>query len=1012
MALPTIFDLCVPREDILRGTITEADFAADLAQVLRGEAPPQYRDPALFFANTHPTRGLRDLLRNVCQRLGGGGGEVSAIYRLDTQYGGGKTHALIALAHAAHGLDGVADVAEFVDPAVLPRCGVRVAAFDGENADPANGRPLAQGLRAHTPWGELAFALRGKEGFAIVSRSDEQHVAPGADTLRELFGGEPALLLLDELAVYLRKVKGMPGARDQLTAFLTSLFKAVEGTPNACLVYTLAIGKEGKAVDAYSDENLYVADRMAEAESVSARKAVLLDPTAEDETAQVIRRRLFAAVDDAGAAQVIKAYSELWKTHAGSIPRERVKEDRAAELARGYPLHPELMATLMNKLATLGNFQRVRGMLRLLARTVAELWETRPAPTHAVHLHHVDLGHSPIRQEIVTRLGLPAFDPPIRNDVAATEDSKPALAQELDALHYAGLPPYGSFLARAILLHTLAFNEELKGCSVEELRYSLLAPGLDPSFFDDARQRFVAASAYLDDRLNVPLRFRTEANLTQIIRRQEGQVDAGEVRAQLNDRIKAIFSGQVFQSVPFAAGPHDVPDEPSDGRPYLVLIGYDAEAIRADAVAVPALVERIFRHRGATGTDLRRNLNSLVFLVADDARKDEMRKMMVRRLALEALKQPERLGELAQHQHDQVLDRFQRSELDVALAIQQCYRHLLYPSRHRLDGAVVDLAHTAIEVEKASEKPGMGQQQVVSALIGHKLRRSDDEPDSPTFIRDRTPLKKGQITTAALRNEFRRDPSLPMLVGDDIFIKGVRRGVEMGEYVYRSGDLLYGKDDPYAEIKIDEQSVVFTVAYAKQQGIWPRPVQAPKTAPPGPLSGPLSPPESPGSTTPPPRVISPPAPPGSFTSEGPLKQALTELWEKTRGGQIIAVAKLTMRLFDTADAMKMLSAVEAVASAEKTVVLHGSYETQAGGTLEMEFRGPVPDALPVKDFLLAQLRGSQSSHFGTTFELVFAGGLMLDGAAPENLTEKLAKYASGAAYVTATAQAQPQGMPT
>ena len=1002
MALPTIFDLCEPREDILRGTITEADFAADLAQVLRGEAPPQYRDPALFFANTHPTRGLRDLLRNVCQRLGGGGGEVSAIYRLDTQYGGGKTHALIALAHAARGLTGVADVAEFVDPALLPHGGVRVAAFDGENADPANGRPLAKGLRAQTPWGELAFALGGKEGFDIVARSDEQHVAPGADTLRELFGGAPTLLLLDELAVYLRKVKRQPDARGQLTAFLTSLFKAVEGTPNACVVYTLAIGKEGKAVDAYSEENLYVADRMSEAESVSARKAVLLDPTAEDETAQVIRRRLFSSVDDARAAEVVAAYAELWKTHAEAIPRERVKEDRAAELARGYPLHPELMATLMNKAATLGNFQRVRGMLRLLARTVARLWQTRPACAHAVHLHHVDLGHVPIRQEVVTRLGLPAFDPPIRNDVAAGDDSKPALAQELDAQHYAGLPPYSSYLARAVLLHTLAFNEELKGCTAEELRYSLLAPGLDPSFIDDARKRFIASSAYLDDRPHVPMRFLTEANLTQIIRRQEAQADAGEVRAQLNDRIKTIFAGQVFHPVPFAAGPHDVPDDPADGRPYLVLIGYDAESVRSDAVAVPALVERIFRHRGAAGTELRHNLNCLVFLVADEVRKDEMRKMMVRRLALEALRQPERLSELAEHQRDRVLELFQRAEQEVALAIQQCYRHLLYPSRLRLEGAAVDLAHTAIEVEKASEKPGMGQQQVVGALRGHKLRLGDDEPDSPSFVRDRTPLKKGQIATATLRNEFRRDPSLPMLVGDDIFVRGVRKGVELGEYVYRSGDLLYGKGDPFAEIKIDEQSVIFTMAYAKQRGIWPRP--APKVDPPPKgaedktITDPIPPPP-------------PPAIPGTFTSEGPLKQALTELWEKARGGNVVAVAKLTMRLFDAADAMKMLSAVEAVAGTDKSVQLKGSYETQAGGTLEMEFHGSVPDALPVKDFLVAQLRGSQDSHFETTFKLAFTGGLPMEGEAPKNLTDKLAKYASGAAYVTATAQAQPGGAP-
>ena len=77
-----------------------------------------------------------------------------------------------------------------------------------------------------------------------------------------------------------------------MTAFLTSLFKAVEGAPNAALVYTLAIGKDGRATDAYNEENQFIADNMAEAESVSARKATLLNPTEEDETVQVLRRRL------------------------------------------------------------------------------------------------------------------------------------------------------------------------------------------------------------------------------------------------------------------------------------------------------------------------------------------------------------------------------------------------------------------------------------------------------------------------------------------------------------------------------------------------------------------------------------------------------------------------------------------------------------------------------------------------------------------------------------------------
>ena len=119
MPVPTIFDLCRPREDILKGAVSEAEFAADLAQVLTGTASTDYSNPVRFFGNTYPTRGLKDLLANVCRRLSGAGGEAAAIFRLDTSYGGGKTHGLIALAHAARGMAGVVTPDEFIDRLVV-----------------------------------------------------------------------------------------------------------------------------------------------------------------------------------------------------------------------------------------------------------------------------------------------------------------------------------------------------------------------------------------------------------------------------------------------------------------------------------------------------------------------------------------------------------------------------------------------------------------------------------------------------------------------------------------------------------------------------------------------------------------------------------------------------------------------------------------------------------------------------------------------------------------------------
>ena len=1011
--VPRIFDTCQPRIDVLEGTITEADFAADLAQVITGEGNAEYLDPARFFANTYPTRGLKNLLENVCQRLSGTGGEVASIFRLDTSYGGGKTHGLIALCHAARGMDGVSNIAEFVDPSILPQTRVRIAAFDGENADPANGRRMSVGLLAYTPWGEIAYALAGEDGYERVRKSDESRVAPGAGTLRELFGHEPVLILLDELSVYLRKVRNIEDARFQLTAFLTSLFKAVESVPNAVLVYTLAIGKDGRETDAYNEENQFIADNMAEAESVSARKATLLNPTEEDETVQVLRRRLFESIDETRIPAIVDAYKACWMANRDDLPDDANRAETAETFGSTYPLHPEVLSTLTGKTATLGNFQRVRGMLRLLARTISHLWTEKPKDATAIHLHHVNPGYQPIRQEIVTRLGQSAYIPAITNDIAAGPVEKKALAEDIDAANHSGMPPYAVYVARTAFMHTLAFNDPLKGISQEQLRYSIVGPTLDISFVEEARRNFIAESAYLDDRPGAPMRFLAEANLSQIIRREEQHVDAGEARALLKHTIRSVFDNKTFEILHFPGGPFDVPDEVGDGRPKLSVMAYDGLTVGGSVDEVPELIERIFSRKGSEGSALRALRNNLVFVVADEARKEEMRRMASRRLALQELKKPERLKDLVEHQQAQVREMEGKSEHNLAIAIQQCYRHVFYPSRNRIGASGADLGHTAIDIHSASERPGTGQQQIVRVLRDlNKLRLSEDQPDSPVYVRDRTPLKKGQITTLALREEFSRDPALPMLIGNDIFIRGVRHGIEQGEYVYQRGDLLFGPDDPAATIMIDEQAVVFTMGYAVDAGIWPR---TPAGSPTNEIKG--EQPATPGGALTGPRPSPIPGRPGvyltgsepeTFNAEGILKEALVQLWEKARAKDVEAIEYLSIELFEANDAFRVISAAGGISGAEKNVKLTGGYETTEGGSFELVFRGSVSDAQPVKEFLDPQLRAARTQTIETAFQLTFAQGLSMHGDAAEKITERLARFSSGAAYVSATAKVEDQ----
>ncbi len=354
-------------------------------------------------------------------------------------------------------MKGVANIAEFVEPSLLPKTKVRVAALDGENSDPADGLTLEGDLRAYSLWGELAYRLAGADGYRRVQESDRKHIAPGADTIRELFGGEPTLIMLDEVSVYLRKVeRAQPGASNQFTAFLQALIKAVESAPNAALVLTLAVGKDSQARDAYREEHERAMVSLAEAEAVASRKATQMNPTEEDETADVLRRRLFDDVDMTAAVTVCDGYAQTWNNNRASLPHSAFTPEMKDQFRRGYPLHPETLSVLTDKIASLSTFQRTRGMLRLLARTVHLLWKDRPADAFAIHPHHINPGFGPIRDEITTRLAQSDYTPALKADVAAVAGDDPSTAQLLDVRFYPGQLPITSYIARTVFLHTLA----------------------------------------------------------------------------------------------------------------------------------------------------------------------------------------------------------------------------------------------------------------------------------------------------------------------------------------------------------------------------------------------------------------------------------------------------------------------------------------------------------------------------------------------------------------------------
>jgi hypothetical protein len=1012
MSVPSVVDRCTPRADILNGTLTEADFAARLGPVISRQGPVDYVEAKRFFENTYPTAGLKELVGQVLSRLIGQSG-ASAVYRLDTSFGGGKTHGLIALIHAAREGASIPNIGEFTSLSPLPQ-DVSVAAFDGEASDPSNGRTMQDGIRAYTPWGEIAAQLGGAEGYERIRKSDEERRAPGADTLAEVLGEKPVLVVLDELGEYLRKCPDA-GGRDQLAAFLKALFSAVESRANAAVVFTLAIRTDGKATDAFARENEEISRILAELESVSGRKATILNPTSDNETAAVLKRRLFERVDP--APEIVDAYLQLWENNRDRIDAQHQGAEARTALELSYPFHPDLLDTLTTKTATLADFQRVRGMLRILAKTVADVWTNKPADNALIHTHHINLGNEGIRREFTTRLNQSSFDSAILNDIDG-KAGRPALATIIDEEHFSGLLPYASYVARTIFVHTIAYNNELRGISPRHLHYSVLSPAADLNFVGTAEKAFIQGSAYLDDRPGAPLRFNAEANLTQIIAREERNLSDDVQRTELESRIKDIFGGNgSFELIAFPAGPFDVPDDVGDGKPRLALIHHQALEIDSAIDEVPELISTIYQRKGQDGTGLRQLRNNLVFLVADKRHLEHMRTTVSRHLALRELRRAERIGELADHQQMQVNELGRRSENDIAVAIQQCYRHLFYPSRTALGDGSVTLGLATIDQHSASERPGSGQVQIVRQLhdIG-KLKSPEDQPDQPAFIRDRTQLKRtGQMTAADLRAEFRRDPALPIHIGDSPFQKLVIKGITDGVFVYQRGDLVAGKGDPTPSIVIDDSSIISTAEYARDHGIFPRvPKGAESTAVPedgtGTRSGDAITGEKAGGETA--GGASPTSGTGdstsseTFTAEGVLRDALTTVFQKARAAKVASISRLSITPFEVSHIFMLLSVVEAVPNASKTSSLNVEFEMTSGTLITLTAEGAVADVKQLRDFVEPQVRAAAEKNVHAAIHLAFGdGGLQLSGDEPDKIGERLTRFGTSAAFVEATVEA-------
>lgn len=429
-------EVITPHEDVAGGGFSASEFAADLHLVHQGAATsPEYGDPVEFFNRTYLTEGLSDLLARALKRLSGDPG-ASPVVNLQTNFGGGKTHSMLALYHLFSGTpaaDFPEDVQRLIAANGIPELhtlGVKRVALVGTYLQPGAPSVKADGTEVRTLWGELAWQLGGRPAYDIVAEADKTGTNPG-DSLRLLFEQHgPALILIDEWVAYARQLvtdRELPaGSFETQFTFAQSLTEVVRGIPGIMLVVSIPASDAsdaaaGSDVEIGGEKGKLALDRL---QNVIRRVADQWRASSRDESFEIVRRRLFQAPDAAAMQQIeatAQSFIAMYRSEQSHYFPMHVRDDKYLKRIRdSYPLHPELLDRLYEDWSTLERFQRTRGVLKLVSSIVHELWAANDS-SPLILPGNVPLSATPVNTDLTQYLEdqwKPIIDSDIDGDAA------------------------------------------------------------------------------------------------------------------------------------------------------------------------------------------------------------------------------------------------------------------------------------------------------------------------------------------------------------------------------------------------------------------------------------------------------------------------------------------------------------------------------------------------------------------------------------------------------------------
>lgn len=674
-------EVATPHPDVSAGRYQQAEFAADLFQVITGRASSEYADPKEFFRRTYFTEGLSLLLGRAWLRLNGSGGDP--VVELQTNFGGGKTHSLLALYHLFGGKIKIGEVPGLENvtahakptPSNLSVANRAVLACNSLSVDTPWKKP--DGSEIHTLWGEMAWQLGGVEGFALIAEADRQAVSPGSEKLTLLFEKfSPALVLIDEWVVYARQLigkEGLPGGTfDANMSFVQALTEAAKAAGNTLVVAAIP------ASDAeVGGENGRVA--LERIRNVFGRVEAIWKPATAEEAFEIVRRRLFEPLSERALLDrdaICRAYAEFYRENRGDFPpecRESVYEER---LRAAFPIHPELFDRLYQDWSTLERFQLTRGVLRLMASVTYELW-VRGDQSLLVMPGNLPLDSQSVRTEFTRHLP-DGWSAVLDKDIDGPTSQPFAMDRENPNL---GRYSACRRVARTIFVGSAPTTAAQKVRGLEEVRVKLgcAQPGETIATFGDALRRLEQLTYLYTD--GSRYWFDTRPTITRIAADRSAQYERrpelvhDEIIRRVREAVKrdrGEFAG--VHTIPSDSG--DVPDETSCR---LVILGpkHTHRSRNGESKALSAAQE-ILEQRGNSPRHYR---NALVFLAPDADRLSDLEQAVRSWLAWTSIKQEEEQLNLDATQKRQALRQIQNSEDTIVERIRETFCYLLVPTQ-------------------------------------------------------------------------------------------------------------------------------------------------------------------------------------------------------------------------------------------------------------------------------------------------------------------------------------------